>query len=53
MRTIFNRGLEDRTAAERNLWFTRGWKQRLEKMRKKHRAAGIADQRFWHPKRKA
>lgn len=37
------------TAAEREKWFTPGWKQRLEAMRKKHRAAGLSDEQFWHP----
>ena len=50
MRTVFEMKdvVSNLIEAERRLWFTRGWKKRLDKMRSQHRKAGISDSQFIH-----
>lgn len=51
MRSIFHLGgiPESITEAEHKKWFTTGWRERLERLRECHRAAGIGDARFKYP----
>lgn len=37
---------------QREMWFPRGWEKKLDRLRAKHRKAGIPDANFWHPRKK-
>ncbi len=51
MRTVHEmKGVKNLAEAERKRWFTRGWRDRLEKQRARQRKAGEPDEKFL-PKR--
>jgi hypothetical protein len=48
-RFVFNSDIPMAEAC-RNKWFSIGWRNHLERLRKQHKKQGLEDQRFWHKK---